>query len=100
MFVRWLIYSFTFRLKFRWHMDSSRYCVTSHRSNFLLSILKLKARFLSIRINLMKGDRATGFGVALLNSLFGDSIKNPVFKSIGCIKELPLKNGSETQDEE
>lgn len=46
-----------------------------------------------------KGDRATGFGVALLNSLFGDSNSNPAFKQIGPQAELPLKN-TEAQNED
>jgi probable aminopeptidase NPEPL1 len=48
------------------------------------------------------GDRATGYGVALLNSLFSSSIKNEAFRLVtSSNNELPLKsNGNESQDDD
>jgi len=39
-----------------------------------------------------EGDRATGYGVTLLPSLFAQSIQNPAFKHVAYEHELPLKN--------
>jgi hypothetical protein len=39
------------------------------------------------------GDRGTGYGVALLNTLFAHSLKNDLMKSLAYSnEELPLKN--------
>jgi hypothetical protein len=43
------------------------------------------------------GDRGTGYGVALLNTLFAHSIANDLIKSIAYNnEELPLKNESDS----
>jgi len=47
----------------------------------------------------MDGDRATGFGVSLLNTLFGDSSSNSTVKSIAPTVQLPLKKTSDNDDE-
>jgi probable aminopeptidase NPEPL1 len=49
---------------------------------------------LDIASPVLDGDRATGYGVALLNSLFADSSNNSLLKSIGPNSELPVKNDS------
>lgn len=55
---------------------------------------------LDIAAPVTENERATGFGVALLNTLFGDSSKNQVFKEIGKKdKALPLVNPTEENDD-
>lgn len=46
----------------------------------------------------MDGDRATGYGVSLLTTLFGDSSNNLTVRSIAPTTQLPLKN-SENEDD-
>lgn len=53
---------------------------------------------LDIASPVQDGDRATGFGVALLNSLFANSSKNAALSSIGPNSELPNKNNESTED--
>ncbi len=54
---------------------------------------------LDIASPVQDGDRATGFGVALLNSLFADSSKNVAMKAIGPSTELPVKTGEDSNDD-
>lgn len=44
-----------------------------------------------------EGDRATGYGVALLNSLFGESCLSPIIRKLASKEELPLKNESDEE---
>lgn len=53
---------------------------------------------LDIASPVQDGDRATGFGVALLNSLFANSSRNTALSSIGPSPELPLKNNESTDE--
>jgi len=48
---------------------------------------------------LTKGDRATGYGVSLLTTLFGDSSLNSTVKSIAPTIQLPLKNNLDNADD-
>ncbi len=50
--------------------------------------------------NKIKGDRSTGYGVTLLNVLFGDSSKNSIIKSLAPKNNLPVKNTPEFSDED
>lgn len=45
------------------------------------------------------GDRATGYGVALLNTMFADSSSSELLRSIGPATALPLKKTAEQNDE-
>lgn len=47
----------------------------------------------------MDGDRATGYGVSLLTSLFGNSSLNTTVKAIGPTIDLPLQNNIETEED-
>lgn len=48
----------------------------------------------------MDGNRSTGYGVALLNSIFSDSISNPLFRSLAPAGSLPVKNESTSELED
>lgn len=47
----------------------------------------------------MDGDRATGYGVSLLTTLFGDSSMNSTIRSIAPTVQLPLKNNLDDDDD-
>lgn len=47
----------------------------------------------------MDGDRATGYGVSLLTTLFGDSSKNSTVRSVAPNAQLPLKNNIDNEDD-
>lgn len=48
---------------------------------------------------LIKGDRATGYGVSLLTTLFGDSSTNSTVKSLAPTVQLPLKNNLDNDED-
>lgn len=47
----------------------------------------------------MDGDRATGYGVSILTTLFGDSSLNSTVKAVGPTVQLPLKNNLDNEDD-
>jgi len=55
---------------------------------------------LDIASPVQDGDRATGYGVALLNSLFADSSSNQALRSIAPSSELPIKNGKDDSNDD
>jgi hypothetical protein len=49
----------------------------------------------------IKGDRATGFGVALLNNIFAESHTNVAFRRISANDSgLPLKNETQSDNDD